>query len=166
MSAGQDATTAGPVVESVELHVAAGAEAAFEAAVAEAEERYVATNPESRRLAEAARNTLPGGNTRTTLFFSPFPLYMAGGKGSTLTDVDSHTYVDFVNEYTAGLFGHSHPVVKQAIEQAKSRPVSPVYSLVSAAIYKNVNAALSGSKTPEQALKDADAGINKALKTF
>lgn len=37
MSAGQDATTAGPVVESVELHVAAGAEAAFEAAVAEAE---------------------------------------------------------------------------------------------------------------------------------
>ena len=35
MSAGEDATTAGPVVESVELHVAAGAEAAFEAAVAE-----------------------------------------------------------------------------------------------------------------------------------
>lgn len=37
MSAGQGATTAGPVIESVELHVAAGAEAAFEAAVAEAE---------------------------------------------------------------------------------------------------------------------------------
>ena len=41
MSAGQDATTAGPVVESVELHVAAGAEAAFEAAVAEAEPLFL-----------------------------------------------------------------------------------------------------------------------------
>ena len=40
MSAGQYATTAGPVVESVELHVAAGAEAAFEAAVAEAEDHH------------------------------------------------------------------------------------------------------------------------------
>lgn len=41
MSAGtQGTTTAGPVVESVELHVAAGAEAAFEAAVAEAAELF------------------------------------------------------------------------------------------------------------------------------
>ncbi|MFO1088749.1 MAG: aminotransferase class III-fold pyridoxal phosphate-dependent enzyme [Hyphomicrobiales bacterium] len=95
-----------------------GKNQSLEAAVAEAEERYVAANPGSRRLADAARSTLPGGNTRTTLFFSPFPLYMAGGKGSTLTDVDGHTYVDFVNEYTAGLFGHSHPVVKDAIETA------------------------------------------------
>lgn len=38
MSAAEQGTTpAGPVVESVELHVAEGAEAAFEAAVAEAE---------------------------------------------------------------------------------------------------------------------------------
>jgi len=37
MSTGRVTTTAGPVVESVELHVATGAEAAFEAAVAEAE---------------------------------------------------------------------------------------------------------------------------------
>ena len=56
--------------------------------------------------------------------------------------------------------------LKQSISQAKSRPVSPVYSLVSEAIYKNVNAALSGSVSPEQALKDADSQLNKALSTF
>ena len=35
--------------------------------------------------------------------------------------------------------------LKQAITQAKARPVSPVYPQISQAIYKNVNAALVGS---------------------
>jgi multiple sugar transport system substrate-binding protein len=56
--------------------------------------------------------------------------------------------------------------LKQAIEQAKSRPVSPVYSLISQAIYKNVNAALSGSMSPADAMKNADSQITKALATF
>ena len=56
--------------------------------------------------------------------------------------------------------------LKQAVEQAKSRPVSPVYSLISQAIYKNVNAALSGSSSPQDALKAADSEITKALATF
>jgi multiple sugar transport system substrate-binding protein len=56
--------------------------------------------------------------------------------------------------------------LEQAITQAKSRPVSPVYSLISAAIYKNVNAALSGSMSPQDALKKADTDITKALSTF
>ena len=56
--------------------------------------------------------------------------------------------------------------LKAAVEQAKSRPVSPVYSLMSAAIYKNVNAALSGEMDPQAALEKADSDINKALATF
>ena len=56
--------------------------------------------------------------------------------------------------------------LKQAIAQAKSRPVSPVYPQISAAIYKNVNEALSGSVTPEEALKTGQAQMEQALKTF
>ena len=56
--------------------------------------------------------------------------------------------------------------LKQAVEQAKSRPVSPVYTQISQAIYKNVNAVLSGSMEPKAALEKADADINKALATF
>jgi multiple sugar transport system substrate-binding protein len=56
--------------------------------------------------------------------------------------------------------------LKQAVEQAKSRPVSPVYSLISQAIYKNVNAALSGQTSPEDAIQQADSEITKALATF
>jgi multiple sugar transport system substrate-binding protein len=56
--------------------------------------------------------------------------------------------------------------LKQAIAQAKSRPVSPVYNQISAAIYKNVNEALSGKVTPEEALKTGQTEMEKALATF
>jgi multiple sugar transport system substrate-binding protein len=56
--------------------------------------------------------------------------------------------------------------LKQAVSQAKARPVSPVYPQISQAIYKNVNAALSGQVSPQDALKAADNQINQALKTF
>jgi multiple sugar transport system substrate-binding protein len=56
--------------------------------------------------------------------------------------------------------------LKSAIEQSKSRPVSPVYPQISQAIYKNVNAALAGQASPEDAMKQAQADIEKALATF
>jgi multiple sugar transport system substrate-binding protein len=56
--------------------------------------------------------------------------------------------------------------LKQAVEQAKTRPVTPVYPQVSQAIYKNVNAALAGQTSPQDALKKADSQINQALATF
>jgi multiple sugar transport system substrate-binding protein len=56
--------------------------------------------------------------------------------------------------------------LKQAIAQAKSRPVSPVYTQISQAIYKNVNAALSGQTSPEEALKTGQSEMEKALATF
>jgi multiple sugar transport system substrate-binding protein len=58
------------------------------------------------------------------------------------------------------------PQLKQAIAQAKSRPVSPVYSQISQAIYKNVNAALSGQTSPEDALKKGQSEMEQALATF
>ena len=56
--------------------------------------------------------------------------------------------------------------LKQAIEQAKPRPVSPVYPQISEAIYKNVNAALSGEVSPEEALKTGQSQMEQALATF
>jgi multiple sugar transport system substrate-binding protein len=56
--------------------------------------------------------------------------------------------------------------LKQGVEQAKSRPVSQVYSQISQAIYKNVNEALTGAQTPEEALKNGQAQMEKALQTF
>ena len=56
--------------------------------------------------------------------------------------------------------------LKQAIGQAEPRPVSPVYPRISQAIYENVNQALSGESSPEEAVKLADEQIDEALATF
>ena len=56
--------------------------------------------------------------------------------------------------------------LKQAISQAKPRPVSPVYTQISQAIYKNVNDALAGRVSPKDALAKADKQITSALSTF
>jgi multiple sugar transport system substrate-binding protein len=56
--------------------------------------------------------------------------------------------------------------IRQAIEQARARPVSPVYPQISQAIYRNVNDALTGRTSPEQAMKRAQSDIERALQTF
>lgn len=74
--------------------------------------------PESARQHQAATEVLPGGNTRSVLYYDPFPLVMASGQGSHLRDVDGNDYLDFLGEFTAGVYGHSHPVIHQAITDA------------------------------------------------
>ena len=87
----------------------------------DAETRYVAANPRSAALSASAQAHLPGGNTRTTVHFSPFPLYIARGEGSHLVDVDGHRYVDFINEYTAGVFGHSNKIIAETVAKTMAQ---------------------------------------------
>lgn len=83
-----------------------------------AEERYVAATSESRRFYDRACMSMPGGNTRSVLFFDPYPLTIVRGEGAILWDADGRRYVDFLGEYTAGLFGHSNPEIRSAVESA------------------------------------------------
>ncbi len=92
--------------------------ASLDAALAEARERFVAANPESLARHVEATAVMPGGNTRTVLFHTPFPLTMARGEGCRLWDADGHEYVDMLGEYTAGLYGHSNPVIRAALDTA------------------------------------------------
>ena len=88
----------------------------LESAVDEVTARYAAANPGSRAQYERARESMPGGNTRTGMFYPPFPLAIEKAAGATLTDVDGHTYTDFVGDFSAGLYGHSHPVIREAVQ--------------------------------------------------
>jgi multiple sugar transport system substrate-binding protein len=56
--------------------------------------------------------------------------------------------------------------LRQAVQQAKSRPVTPVYPQVSQAIYENVYRALAGDTSPKDAIAKADRDIEQALDTF
>ncbi len=84
----------------------------------EAAARYTAANPLSRTRFERSTRFLPGGDTRTVNHYTPFPVTIGGGAGARLHDLDGHEYVDFLNDHTAGLYGHSHPVLQAAIAAA------------------------------------------------
>jgi glutamate-1-semialdehyde 2,1-aminomutase len=84
----------------------------------EAARRYAERNPESKRLHEARAHVMPGGNTRSVLHVDPFPLTVVRAEGARIWDADGHDYLDFLGEFTAGLYGHSHPVILEAIREA------------------------------------------------
>src|ERR1700746_974871 len=90
----------------------------LEAALAEAEELYRARNPKSLAQHHAACAAMPGGNTRSAIHVDPFPLTMVRGEGARLWDLDGHEFVDFLSEFTAGIYGHSHPAIRRAITAA------------------------------------------------
>jgi glutamate-1-semialdehyde 2,1-aminomutase len=81
-------------------------------------ERFQAANAESFARWDRARDVMPGGNTRTVLHYDPFPVTMVKGEGAYLTDMDGHEYVDFLGEYSAGLYGHSNPIIQKALKDA------------------------------------------------
>ena len=83
-------------------------------------ELYTKRNPQSFALFQKAKNALPGGNTRTVLHYSPFPVVLKQAQGANIEDVDEHHYQDFLGEYTAGLYGHSHPEIINAVSEALS----------------------------------------------
>jgi glutamate-1-semialdehyde 2,1-aminomutase len=67
---------------------------------------YADARPRSRALFERATRYLPGGNSRTQLYFSPFPAYMVRGEGAVITDADGIDYLDVLNNYTSLIHGH------------------------------------------------------------
>ena len=96
----------------------------LKSAIEDARARYCSANPLSMAADERAATYLPGGNTRSVLFFEPFPLTMVSGEGAELVDLDGHRYLDFVGEYSAGLFGHSEEIIKEAVHQALETGIS------------------------------------------
>jgi glutamate-1-semialdehyde 2,1-aminomutase len=90
------------------------------AALAEAEKRFVEAHPRSGRRHDDARKVMPGGNTRTVIYYPPFPVTIARGEGCFVWDLDGNRYTDFVAEYTAGLYGHSEPAIVEAVKEALS----------------------------------------------
>ena len=88
------------------------------AAVASAHATFLASNQKSAQLHKDAAQHMPGGNTRTVIYAEPFPLAIESGEGNKLTSVDGRTYTDFLGEFSAGLFGHSHPRIAEAVQAA------------------------------------------------
>ena len=90
----------------------------LDSVLAEARLKFTAANPKSEARHRAAAGALPGGNTRAVMFYRPFPLTVVKGEGCYVEDLDGHRYVDLISEYTAGLYGHSDPIIAEALTEA------------------------------------------------
>lgn len=64
---------------------------------------------------------MPGGTTRTTTYFDPYPLYIERGEGCRVWDVDGTERIDMLGNYTAMILGHAHPKVVEAIRRQAAR---------------------------------------------
>jgi glutamate-1-semialdehyde 2,1-aminomutase len=71
----------------------------------------------SGELIEEARRYFPGGDTRMSAHYSPYPLFMERGEGFRIYDADGHEFIDFMNNFTSLLLGHAHPAVVEAVTE-------------------------------------------------
>jgi glutamate-1-semialdehyde 2,1-aminomutase len=85
---------------------------------------YTAKTARSRALYEDALAVMPGGNSRTTTFFDPYPFYIQRGQGAHIWDADGTDRLDFNGNYTSLVLGHAHPDVVKAVQQAAEQGLS------------------------------------------
>jgi len=85
---------------------------------------YEAKSARSRLLHEDALRIMPGGNSRSTTFFDPYPFYVARGSGARVWDVDGVERLDFNGNYTSLILGHALPPVVSAIQEVAVRGAS------------------------------------------
>lgn len=74
--------------------------------------------PRSGSLFERADKAMPFGVASSFQAGDPYPVYVKGGKGSKVIDLDDNSYVDYHNGFGAMAVGHAHPKVVAAIEEA------------------------------------------------
>ena len=85
---------------------------------------YKAKTARSRQLYEEALRVMPGGNSRSTIFFDPYPFYIARGEGARIWDADGVERLDFNGNYTSLILGHANANVVKAIQHAAGRGMS------------------------------------------
>jgi glutamate-1-semialdehyde 2,1-aminomutase len=85
---------------------------------------YVGKTGRSRALHEEATAVMPGGNSRTTTFFDPYPFYIERGQGAHVWDADGNDRLDFNGNYTSLILGHAPPDVIKAVQEVAERGLS------------------------------------------
>ena len=68
-------------------------------------------SPNSAAFSARASQVFPGGDTRASAHYKPYPLAIERAAGSRLYDVDGHELIDFMNNFTSLIHGHTPKVV-------------------------------------------------------
>lgn len=81
----------------------------------------------SETLFERAKAVIPGGVNSPVRAFGSIgmcPRFIASAKGSTMTDADGKTYIDYVGSWGPVILGHAHPAIEEAVVEAARQGLS------------------------------------------
>ena len=79
--------------------------------------RYIERTPRSKALQGEAEKFLPGGSSRTTAYFAPYPHFIEKGVGKYIYDVDGNKYLDLMINATSLILGHSNPDIALSVQE-------------------------------------------------
>lgn len=81
----------------------------------------------SRAAFTEARSVIPGGVNSPVRAFSSVglpPVFIAGGQGSHVFDIDGNEFIDYIGSWGPLILGHAHPEVVEAIGKAAAQGTS------------------------------------------
>ncbi len=83
--------------------------------------------PNSEKAFAEAKQFMPGGVNSPVRSYPHIgcpPPFIDHAKGAYITDIDGHTYIDYVGSWGPMILGHAHPAVVEAVQQAAARGTS------------------------------------------
>jgi glutamate-1-semialdehyde 2,1-aminomutase len=79
------------------------------------EQLYRSLTPTSYEYFLEGREYLPGADSRSPLFYTPYPVVLEEGNGCWLLDVDGNELLDFTGNHTSLVLGYKNPQVLDAV---------------------------------------------------
>jgi len=81
------------------------------------EQLYRGLTPTSHEYFLKGREYLPGADSRSPLFYPPYPVVLEEGNGCWLFDVDGNELLDFTGNHTSLVLGYRDPQVLDAVQR-------------------------------------------------
>ena len=78
-------------------------------------ERYQDMTPKSKAAWEEAKQYLPGGDSRNSIFWNPYPIFVEEASGAYVVDADGTDRLDFIGTMTTLILGHAPQPVVDAV---------------------------------------------------
>ena len=86
-------------------------------------ELYLQSTIKSKALWEEAKQYLPGGDSRNSIFWAPYPIFVDHASGCHVVDSDGVDRLDFIGTMTTLVLGHGPKPVLDAVENQMKQGV-------------------------------------------
>lgn len=86
-------------------------------------DRYIEMTSASKEAWEEAKQYLPGGDSRNSIFWAPYPIFVDSASGAHVIDADGTDRLDFIGTMTTLILGHAPEAVVGPVKEQMDRGV-------------------------------------------